>query len=69
MGTELYDVVAVSIATGKVEELVAQGKTFRNAEAVENMAVMRRGCDVHFFATVTAGRYQEGDRWETEGEG
>ena len=54
MNSELFDVVAVNIATSE-ERNIASGKTLRNAEAIEMMAVMRRGVDVEFFAVVPTG--------------
>lgn len=50
----LFDVVAVNIETGK-ERHIDTNKTKRNAEAIVNFAVMRRGCDVEFYKTVPAG--------------
>lgn len=58
----LFDVVAVGLKTNKVR-MMAEGKTARNAEAIVNMAVMRRGVDEEFFSEVPAGRYKEGDEW------
>lgn len=58
----LYDVVAVNHKTGKVA-LMAEGKTERNAEAIERMAIMRRGLKTDFYATVPAGLYKEGDKY------
>lgn len=54
MEEKLFDVIAVNIATGK-ERLIAEKKTERNAEAIINMAVMRRGVETEFFKTVTTG--------------
>lgn len=58
---ELFDVVAVSLATGKVEALFGERKTLRNAEAIENMAVMRRGVEEQFYSTVATGKFKVGD--------
>ena len=60
--TELFDVVAVDMETHKVR-LIAEGKTERKAEAVETMAVVRRGVEKEFFATVKHRRYGNGDEW------
>lgn len=57
-----YDVVAVNLETNDVR-LMAEGKTYDNAEAVVKMAVMRRGVDEEFFAEVPAGKYKTGDKW------
>lgn len=63
MSDQLYDVLGVNIETGLVR-FMATGKTERNAEAIETMAVTRRGCDEEFFVTVTAGEYKEGYKWK-----
>ena len=60
MNDKLFDVIAVDLSTKKIR-FMAQGKTERNAEAIETIAVMRRGVDVEFFTTVPAGKYKEGD--------
>lgn len=52
--TQLYDVVAIDIATG-AKRIMATGKTEGNAEAIIRMAVMRRGVGPEFFDTVPAG--------------
>lgn len=46
----LFDVIAVDIQTG-AERFLAEGKTERNAEAIVEMAVMRRGVDIEFYTT------------------
>lgn len=52
MKTEkLYDVIAVNIATGE-QRLMAERKDERNAEAIVNMAIMRRGIDEEFYESV-----------------
>ncbi len=61
MKTELYDVVSVSIATGKVTAFMGANKTFRNADAIEQMAVLRRGVETEFYATVPARSLNIGD--------
>jgi len=48
---KLFDVIATNIETGK-ERIISSGKTERNAEAILEMAVMRRGVDEEFFKTV-----------------
>lgn len=53
MSEQLYNVVSVEIKTGE-ETVMERNKTERNAEAIVNMAVMRRGCDTHFYKTVPA---------------
>lgn len=59
----MFDVLAVNMETHKVR-IMAENKTERNAEAIENMAVMRRGVDEEFFVTVPHGKYKEGDEWD-----
>lgn len=54
----LFDVVAVNIATG-AKRLIDSNKTERNAEAIVNMAVMRRGVTEEFFDCVPAGSVKE----------
>ena len=69
MGTlsDLYDVVAVNIATGQVR-LMDTGRDKRNAEAYVKFAVMRRGVEEEFFSEVKAGMYSEGDQWKGSGD-
>lgn len=62
MKEHLYDVVAVNMETNKVR-LLAENKTIENAEAIVNMAVMRRGLDEEFYAECVAGKYVEGDNY------
>lgn len=57
----LYDVVAVGIATGKVESIFGERKTLRDAEAIVMMAVARRGVDEQFYAEVPTGKLKVGD--------
>lgn len=56
-----YDVVEVEIATRKVTVL-ATAKTWENADAIVNLAVVRRGVTHHFYKAVIAGSHQDGDR-------
>ena len=58
---EMFDVIAVNLKTRAVR-LMAERKNERNAEAIENMAVIRRGCDEEYFDTVPTGKYKEGDK-------
>ena len=50
----LCDVIAVNIETG-AKRLIESNKTERNAEAIVNMAVMRRGVEEEYFEVVPAG--------------
>ena len=61
----LFDVIEVRMDTNVVRVL-DQGKTEPNADAIVNMAVLRRGVEESFFATCPAGRYQDGDTYVTE---
>ena len=54
MPEKLFDVVAVNIKTGK-ERIIANGKSEHNAEAIENMAIMRRGVEEEFFKVIPSG--------------
>lgn len=56
-----FDVVEVEIATRKVRVL-ATAKTWENADAIVNMAVMRRGVTHHFYKAVVAGSHQDGEK-------
>lgn len=51
---DLFDVVAVNIKTGE-ERFIVERETRSNADAIETMCVIRRGCDVEFFKTVPTG--------------
>ncbi len=62
---KLFDVVAVEMATHKIE-LMAEKKTERNADAIEMMAVGRRGVETHFYTTVPSGKYKNGDEWNPD---
>lgn len=64
----LYDVIAVDLKTHAVT-IIGQGKSARTAEAIENMAIMRRGVEDSFYVTVHAGKYSDGDEWDTEDQG
>lgn len=58
----MFDVIAVSIKTGKVR-LMAENKSERNADAIVMMAVARRGVDEEFFTEVPAGKFKDGDTY------
>ena len=61
---ESYDVVAVDLEKNTIRFL-GYDKTLANAEAIVNMAVMRRGVDQEFFAATVSGRYQnDGEKWD-----
>lgn len=58
-----FDVVAVCLKSNRVS-LVSERLTEKNAEAVVSMAVLRRGNDDQFYASVPTGLYLEGDAWD-----
>ena len=60
---QLYDVLAVTIDTRKVR-LIAEQKTLPNAEAIVNMAVMRRGIDTEFYVAVVNGSHKVGETYK-----
>jgi hypothetical protein len=62
MTDKLFDVIAVRFDT-KTVRLIAEKKTERNADAIEMMALSRRGCEDEFFTTIQAGSYKNGDIW------
>jgi hypothetical protein len=57
----MFDVIAVNIETGEVR-IIAENKSERNAEAIENMAIMRRGVEEEFFDIVKHNTYKDGDK-------
>lgn len=59
--SELLDVIEVEIAKPHRVRVIASNKTEANAEAIVNMAIMRRGVEAHFFTTCPTGKYQDGD--------
>ena len=58
----VFDVVAVNLKTKKVR-MIAECKTGANAEAIETMAVIRRGVEEEFFSVISHGEYKDGDKW------
>jgi len=62
MSETLFDVLEIDMKTNLVE-IMAENKTERNAEAIEKMAVMRRGCEKAYFASVAHGLYKNGEKW------
>jgi hypothetical protein len=48
----LFDVIAVTIKAPHTKRIIAERKTEKNAEAIVNMAVMRRGVEEEFFDAV-----------------
>lgn len=62
---ERFDVIEIGLDKPYRVRVIAEDKSEQNAEAIVNMAVVRRGCDNQFFATVPAGRYRHGDIYES----
>ena len=58
----LFDVLAVSLTTSEVR-LLETNCTRRNADAISEMAVRRRGVEEEFFVVCEAGKYLEGDTY------
>jgi hypothetical protein len=59
----MFDVIEVSIDSGKVLSFMTENKTEKNAEAVVQMAVYRRGVENSFYAVVETGKYKIGDTY------
>ena len=59
----MFDVIEVSIDSGKVLGFMTEYKTEKNAEAVVQMAVYRRGVENSFYAVVETGKYKIGDTY------
>ena len=57
----MFDVIEVNIATRKIRLMTDTPKNAANAEAIERMALMRRGDGSNFFDTVPTGQYADGD--------
>lgn len=62
MSDERFDVVAVNICTNVVR-VIAVDKDRRDADAIVQMAVMRRGVEEEFFAAVECGCLRDGDQY------
>lgn len=59
----MFDVIEVSIKSGKVLGFMTENKTKRTAEKIEEMAVIRRGVEDSFYTVVEAGKYKIGDTY------
>ena len=60
-----YDILAVNLRSHKVR-IIGEEKTKADAEAYQNIAVIRRGVNEEFFVTVPHGSYDEGADWATK---
>ena len=58
----MYDVIEVNLQD-KTVQVIAESKTLRNAEAIIDMAVIRRGVEDSFYTYVTEGAYKTGDTY------
>lgn len=59
----MFDVLEVRFDTKKVRVL-ATGKSARDAEAIRDMAVIRRGVNESFYVEAPAGLYGDGTTWQ-----
>lgn len=59
--SDLFDVLEIEIKTPNRIHVLERNKTKLNAEAIVNMAVMRRGVENSFFTTAPSGRFSDGD--------
>jgi len=59
---DTFDVVAVDISTNKVR-FFGTGKSYDNADAIVNMAIMQRGLETEFYAVVPHKLYADGEDW------
>ena len=57
----MFDVIEVEIKAPHSVRLIAEGETESNANAIVQMAVIRRGVKDHFFTLTPAGQYRNGD--------
>jgi hypothetical protein len=60
--SKFFDVIAINIKTNLIE-IIANNKTEKNADAIEMMAISRRGVETHFYTTIPTGKYKSGDKW------
>lgn len=61
MKPDLFDVIEVEIKAPHRVRVMDTGLTEENADAFINMAVIRRGCQDHFFMKAQPGKYRDGD--------
>ena len=58
-----FDVIEVTLEPPRTVRVISAGEEEANAEAIAEMAVIRRGCKHSFFTTAAAGRYLDGDEY------
>ena len=63
MTEPLFDCISVNFESYAVTVIMATGKTRRNAEAISEMAAIRRGCDTEFYPVVATGRFKVGESY------
>lgn len=66
MTTARFDAVAVNIETSKVR-IFERGASYKDAEAVCKMAIMRRGLDEEFYSVTPTLMYEAGDTFTDNG--
>lgn len=63
---QFYDVIEIDLVTGKVALMTDQPKGRRNADAVMRFAMLRRAREGTFYEIVDAGKYKDGDKYESD---
>jgi len=58
----LFDVVAINLENHTVR-VFYRNKDERNADAIINMAVIRRGVEKEFYVKTTPFQYNDGDKY------
>ena len=61
---DLFDVLEIGIRDGRVRGIISSAKTLKNAEAIEALAVRRRGVLNSFFALARAESHAVGDEFD-----
>jgi hypothetical protein len=59
---KFFDVVEVNTSTLEVR-VIARDKSEADAEAIIQMAVIRRGVEESFYTSAPPGRYDDGDKY------
>jgi hypothetical protein len=57
----MFDVIEVEIEVPHRIRVLDRSKSEANAEAIVKFAVWRRGVESHFYKTVPAGQFNDGD--------
>lgn len=61
----MFDVLEVEMAEPHRVRVLATNRDEKNANAISDMAVMRRGIENHFYVVAPAGKYLTGDQYAT----